>query len=174
MAPTSFDRYKTQAFFESQRFLLTATGTIAPYIAAGINPAVRTLITNPALNIFNHASNMAVSADVGVFTGILGSSLYSHYIEKPTERSSALRKARMAMAVAGLAVGAVINGLIETRLGISITHIYNTADPYDAAYGIIAASASAAFGPRLEAVPIDGNDQFDSSYNTPSSQCFAL
>jgi len=111
-------------------------------------PGSRDWLAEP-WNFVNHSGNAAVSAYIGIASGRWGGIAYERF-RKNNNEASARKRARVAMAAAGLAVGFVANAAIETKLGLKITHYPDTPDPLDLVYGVTSATYAAAVGPTIQ------------------------
>lgn len=90
------------------------------------------------LDVFNHVGNVATSVSVGycgaMVTGVIAAEYANMRNEKGEETTtSSIRKK---MVAGGLAAGIIVNGLVETKTGISLIGWENTPDPVDFAYGV--------------------------------------
>lgn len=124
------------------------------YAATGSSSELRHSIPEP-LDLPNHAGNLVPSAPLGYIAGFYAQRAYTAISRGEDSPAIAKRKARAAMAGAGLAAGLMLNALAETRLGISVSHLANTPDTLDLAYGTAASVAGAAAGTNLQTVVVN-------------------
>lgn len=112
---------------------------------------VRDNVPEP-FDIMDHAGNIATSAHLGYASGLSLGLLAAKRMNERFENSS-IKSLRAKMALGGFVTGLVINSLVETKFGISISNWQNTADPLDLAYGVTAATLSAGLVPNIEQHP---------------------
>ncbi len=103
-------------------------------------------------DFFDHAGVINGSAQLGYLSGLTVGKIIDGRANQNPEASPSVVSTRTKMALAGLSVGIVLNGLVETKLGIRLMNIETTPDPIDFVYGVSAASAASQL-PRVDLRP---------------------
>ena len=118
--------------------LLTLVLTLCQNLAffAREIPGARGALPEP-FDVGNHIGNIAPS----LYFGHMAANLVGHMSEAANERlvKPEKKKLKRKMMLGALAVGVIANGLVETRLGISLTGWESTPDSLDFGYGVGAA-----------------------------------
>lgn len=92
-------------------------------------------------DVIDHIGNINCSTTVGYVAAVcVGATVAEH--DGATKLG-----VRRAMLFSGTLAGVALNTICETRLGMNLTGIGNTADPIDFAYGVCAAAATASLVP---------------------------
>lgn len=90
------------------------------------------------LDVFNHVGNVGISVSVGYCGSMVAGAVAVEHANmrsrkgEDTATSSICKK----MVAGGIAAGIIVNGLVETKTGISLIGWENTPDPVDFAYGV--------------------------------------
>lgn len=114
-------------------------------------PGVRNIIPEP-FDVFDHVGNVSLSVAMGYVGGlIVGKVAASRAKREDLITNNTAIRTRMAFG--GLTVGVVLNGLVETRVGMSILPLINTPDTVDLVYGAAAATVAGAFIPKVTQSP---------------------
>ncbi len=109
----------------------------------------RNILPEP-FDVFDHAGNINGSAQLGYAGGLIVGKLVADRANRDVERDDSKLSIRAKMALGGLSVGLVVNGLVETKFGTKLIHLESTPDPIDFAYGVVTATAVGALLPNVE------------------------
>ncbi len=132
----------------SIKYGVLAMSCIALLIAKDGDGA-RDILPEP-FDVFDHAGNINGSAQLGYAGGLIVGKLVTDRASRGGEREDSRLSIRAKMALGGLSVGLLVNGLVETKFGTKLMHWESTPDPIDFAYGVITATAVGALLPNVE------------------------
>jgi hypothetical protein len=141
------ERLRTQVSHASIKYRVLAMSCIGLVFAKDAD-GMRNILPEP-FDVLDHAGNINGSAQFGYAGGLLVGKLVADRANKQEDCPSKL-STRTKMALGGLSVGLLLNGLVETRFGMKLIHWENTSDPIDFAYGVGTATAVGALIPNVE------------------------
>lgn len=111
-------------------------------VASKLIPGAREVFPSP-FDLGNHIANAGISMFYALSAGRIAGQIVIDKFENAKKAT-----VRTSMAVGGLVIGAVVNGIGESDL-MKLVYQHPTGDPLDIAYGVIGATAAATFGPKI-------------------------
>lgn len=142
------ERIKTKVKHAPVKYAVLA-GSLASLVLTKDIDGVRNKIPEP-LDIMDHVGNVSPSAQLGYASGLTVGILAAKRASKRFENVN-MKSLRTKMALGGFVTGIVVNALVETKFGVSLSNWQDTTpDPIDLAYGVTAATLSAGLVPNIE------------------------